>query len=444
MSNERAGLIRFFLELHPVRAAALGYLSYVALGWILLALPIAHSGSAVTSLDALFTATSAMSTTGLATVSTGRDFNLVGQVIIMLLIQAGGIGYMTFGSFIVLTRSSSLSERRQQIGRTVFSLPEEFRVDKFIRSVIVFTIITEAIGALALWSAFARAGVADSFWMAVFHSVSAFCTAGFGLWDDSFERLRDNVAVNVIIGALSYLGAIGFIVFVDAWRRVTRKTDRLTLTSRIILVTTAWVSVVGVALFYLAEPTIQALAPAQRLLAAGFQVMTAITTVGFNTIPIGPLSAASLFLITLLMIIGASPSGTGGGLKTTTFSAVFGVIRSAIQGRRQVTFWGREVPEQRVRVAEASLGLYAAVLIVGCYLLALTEKSAFEGLLFEAASALGTVGLSTGITAQLSSLGKLVLVALMFIGRLGPLAFGMALFLGGPATESGREEDLAV
>lgn len=444
MSGSWNGLTRFFLEMHPVRVAALGYLSYVVLGWILLALPFAHASGNVTPLDALFTSASALSTTGLATVSTGRDFNLVGQVIILLLIQAGGIGYMTFGSFIMLTRSSGLSERRREIGRTVFSLPQEYRVDKFIRSVIVFTLVTEVAGAAALWFAFARAGVAEPLWMAVFHSVSAFCTAGFGLYDDSFERFRDNVPINVIIGVLSYLGAIGFIVFVDGWRRLTRKADSLTLTSRIILVTTAWVSVAGVALFYLAEPTIQALAPAQRLLAAGFQVMTAITTVGFNTVPIGALSAASLFLVTLLMVIGASPSGTGGGLKTTTFSAVFGVIRSAILGRSRVTFWGRLVPEQRVRVAEASLGLYAAVLITGCYLLALTEGFPFEGLLFEAASALGTVGLSTGITAQLTSLGKLILVALMFIGRLGPLAFGMSLFLATPRDEAAVPDDLAV
>jgi trk system potassium uptake protein TrkH len=172
--------------------------------------------------------------------------------------------------------------------------------------------------------------------------------------------------------------------------------------------------------------------------------MTSITTVGFDTIPIGRLSQASLFLIVLLMIVGASPAGTGGGLKTTTFTALWGVIRSSILGRQKVTFWGREIPEERIRVAIASLGFYMGALILGCYLLALTESVPFEGLLFESASALGTVGLSTGITAQLTPIGKLILIGLMFIGRLGPLAFGIALFFPqGDPDEPGRE-DLAV
>ena len=438
------GLNRFINGLHPVRLVALGYLSYVILGWLVLSMPFFHVADAVSALDALFTSTSAVSTTGLATVSTGHDYNVAGQVVILVLIQLGGIGYMTFGSFVVLSRSSVLSERRQQIGRTVFSMPEEFRIDKFIRSVIVFTAVAEAVGACALFVAFSRAGIDDPAWSAVFHSVSAFCTAGFGLHDDSFERLRGNVPVNVILGALSYLGAIGFIVCVDGWRYVIGKTARLTLTSRIILVATAWLSLGAIALFFVAEPSIRALPPYERLAAACFQVMTAVTTVGFNTIPIGGLSQASLFLIIFLMIIGASPAGTGGGLKTTTFSAIVGVIRSTILGRGKVTFWGKEIPEERVRVAVASLGFYTSALIFGCYLLALTESAPFEQLLFETVSALGTVGLSTGITAQLTPIGKLILVGLMFIGRLGPLAFGIALFFPSGSPDDRRREDLAI
>jgi len=284
----------------------------------------------------------------------------------------------------------------------------------------------------------------DALWSAVFHSVSAFCTAGFSLYDSSFELLRTNVAVNIILAILSYLGAIGFIVFVDAWRRLIGKTSAFTLTSRVILVTTAWISVAGVVLLFVAEPTIQSLPIHDRLVTAAFQVMTSVTTVGFNTVPIGQLSQASLFLIIMLMIVGASPSGTGGGLKTTTLSAIFGVIRSALTGGGKVTFWGRSIPEERIWAAMATLGFYSIALISGCYLLALTETFPFEGLLFEAASALGTVGLSTGITADLTPIGKLIITCMMFIGRLGPLAFGVALFL--PAGEQEREgiDDLAV
>jgi len=444
MREKWQGFVSFIPSLHPVRLVALGYLSYVSVGWFLLALPFCHATGTVSGLDALFTSTSAVSTTGLVTVSTGNDYNLLGQTIILILIQLGGIGYMTFGSFVVLSRSAVLSERRQQISKVVFSMPENFRIDKFIRSVITFTLITEAAGAILLFLAFTRAGIESPAWSAVFHSVSAFCTAGFGLYDDSFERLRRDVPVNVILGILSYLGAIGFIVFVDGWRRLIGKTPHLTLTSRIILATTAWLSLAAIVLFFVGEPSIQILPPYERLTTACFQVMTSITTVGFNTIPIGKLSQASLFLIILLMVVGASPAGTGGGLKTTTFTALWGVIRSSLLGRDKVSFWGREVPEERIRVAIASLGFYAGALILGCYLLALTESTPFEGLLFESASALGTVGLSTGITAQLTPIGKLILIVLMFIGRLGPLAFGIALFLPPGKRDDPGKEDLAI
>ena len=443
MKEKWQGFCRFVDNLHPVRLVVLGYLAYILFGWVLLTLPLSSGEQPVSSLDALFTSASALSTTGLTTVSTSHGFSLFGQLVILVLIQIGGIGYMTFGSFVVLSRRGGLSERREQIGKVVFSMPEEFRISKFIRSVILFTALVEIAGVAALFAAFRQAGLDHPLWSAVFHSISAFCTAGFGLYDTSFEALRGNTAVNVILGILSYLGAIGFIVFVDAWRRLIGKTDRLTLTSRIILVTTAWVSLAGIALFFVAEPSIRALPPDERLIASAFQVMAAITTVGFNTIPIGQLSQASLFLVIMLMVVGASPSGTGGGLKTTTFSALFGVIRSALLGKDKVTFWRKEIPEDRIRLAIASLGFYVGALISGCYLLALSERLPFEGLLFEAASALGTVGLSTGITAQLTPLGKLILILLMFIGRVGPLTFGVALFLPS-GTRSRGKEDLAL
>jgi len=355
---------QFVLKPRPVRLVTLGYLSYIVPGCILLSLPWFQSTDAVSVLDALFIATSAVSTTGLGTVSTSNDFNLAGQIVILILIQLGGIGYMTLGSFVVLSGGGTLSERRQKIGKTVFSMPEGFRINKFIKSVIVFTLIIEALGAAALFAAFTRLGTPNRVWASIFHSVSAFCTAGFALYDTSFEHLRGDLAVNAIIGVLSYLGAIGFIVLVDAWRRLTGKISRLTLTSRIILVTTGWVTILGVGLFFVGEPTIRGLPIPERLLASAFQVMSAMTTVGFNTIPIGKLSQASLFLLTMLMIIGSSPSGTGGGLKTTTFSALIGVVKSVLRGRTQVCFSGKAIPDARVWVASASLGLYAATLVL--------------------------------------------------------------------------------
>lgn len=440
-----AGLTRLMGEMHPARFVALGYFSYMVTGWLLLWSPLTHSTGAIPCLDALFTSTSAVSTTGLVTVSTGTDYNFFGQFVILTLIQLGGIGYMTFGSFIVLSNSGKLSERRQRIGASVFSMPAGFEIDVFIRHVVAFTLIAETLGALALFLAFARAGLPNPVWSAVFHSISAFCTAGFSLYDTSFEALRNDTAINIILGTLSYMGAIGFIVFLDVWHRITRRSNRITLTTKVILATTAWISLAGVALFFFGEPSIQDLPVNQRIVAAGFQVMTSVTTVGFNTIPIGGLSPASLFLVILLMVIGASPSGTGGGLKTTTFTALLGTIRSVLSGQDEVLFWHRAIPVERVRVAMASLGFYVLSLIAGCYLLALTQTAPFEGLLFEAASALGTVGLSTGITAALTPIGKMIIIGLMFIGRFGPLAFGMALFLPSPKkNHRSGTEDMAV
>jgi len=437
------GFSGFLTGLHPVRMVTLGYLSYIVAGWLLLSLPFSHALSAVSPLDALFTATSAVSTTGLATVSTGNNYNLLGQIIIMVLIQLGGIGYMTFGSFVVLAGTGTLSERRKDIGTTVFSMPPAFKIDKFIRSVVKFTALVEGLGAAALFVAFMRAGLPNPLWSSIFHSVSAFCTAGFSLYDSNFEQLRGDFWINVILAVESYLGAMGFIVMVDVWRRIIAKTDRITLTSRIIIVTTAWVSGIALVLFFLGEPTIQQFPAHERLLASFFQVMAAMTTVGFNTIPIGALSRASLFLLTMLMVIGASPSGTGGGLKTTTFTAIFGVMKSVLLGREQVTFWGKTIPQGRVWLAVATLGFYTVALTFGSYLLSLTDPFDFEALFFEAASALGTVGLSTGITAQLSALGKFLVTTLMFLGRVGPLAFGLALSF--PSRIHGvTEEDLVI
>lgn len=446
MKKNKMGFVKFLDSVHPVRMVALGYLSYVMIGWLLLSLPFSHNGSAITPLDALFTSTSAVSTTGLATANIAHDFSSFGQIIILILIQLGGIGYMTFGSFIILSRSTKLSNRRKQIGETVFSMPKEFKIDKFIRSVIIFTAISETVGAISLYAIFASEGIDNPIWSAIFHSISAFCTAGFSLFDNSFEGMRGNVPVNLILGILSYLGAVGFIVFIDVWRRISGKVTKLTLTSRIIIVTTFWLTVGAVLLFFVAEPSIQTLPPYERLTASFFQVMTSITTVGFNTLPIAELSQASLFLTIILMVIGASPAGTGGGLKTTTLTALFGVTKSSLLGLRKVTFWGKEIPTVRIRIATASLGFYVIALILGGYFLALTEDAPFKEILFEVASALGTVGLSTGITALLTPFGKFIIITLMFVGRLGPLAFGIALFFPSQreTKQEEQEEDLAI
>lgn len=438
-------LYAWLTQLDSIRLLLLGYTSYIVLGWLFLCLPITHQVSGLKPLDHLFMATSAVSTTGLATISTADSYNFLGELVILLLIQFGGLGYMTISSFTMLALVGQLSPLRQRMTNTSLSLPAGFEVRAFLRVIVGFTLVIEIIGALALYPVFVRHGAPSPVWQAVFHSVSAFCTAGFGLFNDSFESYRDDVWLNVVITVLSYLGAIGFIVLHDLWKSLRHLKPHVTLTSKVILASTIWITVIGTVLFALDEPTVESLPFMQHWMASLFQVMTASTTVGFNTIPIGGLSASSLFLLTVVMVIGASPAGTGGGLKTTTFTALWAMMMSVARRRDKTTFLAREIPGVRLRAAVATTMFYLLTLAAGIYGLALVEKSPLPDQIFECTSALGTVGLSRGITGSLTLLGRLVIIALMFLGRVGPVVLGMAFFL--PAKTPGEpmlKEDVAI
>lgn len=430
-----------FFGLHPVQIVFIGYGLYICFGWILLSLPFAQTVDSISSIDNLFIATSAVSTTGLVTVSISDSYSLFGEIVVLLLIQLGGVGYMTIGSFVILSRKTEMSDLRKGISKTVFALPKSFKISKFIRSVMSFTLSCELIGAIFLYFIFLKSGTEDAFWNAIFHSVSAFCTAGFSLFNTSFEAYYNNFWLNIVIAVLSYLGAIGFIVHVDIWRKITHRTKNITFTSKIILYVTFWVTVFGTLLVFISEPEVKSLPVDQRLLTSFFQAMTSMTTVGFNTINIGGLTKGCSFLLILLMIIGASPSGTGGGIKSTTLSAIYGLIKSTLSGKDKVYFWNKLVPEERVQGAVANVVFYALMLIMGIYFLLLSESASFLDIFFEATSAIGTVGLSRGITTELTNFGKVIIILLMYAGRLGPLSFGSALFISGFRFFREREGD---
>ena len=431
-------------SLGPVRSLFLGYLVYGAIGWALLSLPwMTEAGASVAPLDNLFTAFSAMSTTGLATVSTPTSYSFVGELVVLLLIQVGGLGYMTVGSFILMA-TKRLPTQRARVAEAGFSLPKNVRVSTFLRRVVIYTLGVEFAGAVLLYLAFSRAGVDGALWQAIFHSVSAFCTAGFSLFPDSLEGFRTDFAVNAIIAALSLAGAIGFLVVHDAVNAATDPNHRITLTTRVILTTTFWVIAAGTAVMFLAEPAFFGMTAEARLMTSFFQAMTALTTVGFNTYPIGSLAAPMVFGMLLLMILGASPAGTGGGLKSTSVSTALAAAGSALRGQDHISFRGCEIPQHRIMNAYAALVFYVGTLALGCFLLLLLESFPFEDIVFEAASALGTVGLSRGITGDLQPLSKLIIVVMMFIGRLGPLTFGLAMFRPANPDDAPRREDLAV
>lgn len=441
-------LVRPFSKLgrsNPLRVLLWGYGSYVLVAWVLLCLPICWQGDAISPLDNLFIATSAVSTTGLITVNTPEAYNFLGELVVLLAFQVGGLGYMTLGSFVLLASNDSLPRFRRQIGSAVFAMPEGFDLKLLIRHTVIFTVLAEAIGTILLTILFAIKGVENPVWAAIFHSVSAFCTAGFSIFPNSLEDFRGDFWINVVVSVLSILGAIGFLVVSDFWQGATGKRRRIALTTRVILSLTGCFLLIGFLLLFFFDQSLWLLPFGERVLAAWFQSMTALTTVGFNTHPIGTLSAFGVLITLVLMIMGASPSGTGGGLKSTTISAALGVMWSALRGRGSTAYFGRRIPDERLFAAFSAIIFYLFIFLVGSGGLLLFQTQAFEDVLFEAASALGTVGLSRGITGDLTTVAKFIVIFLMFVGRIGPLSFGIALFYEKAKVQAKEPiEDLAI
>ena len=438
---------RFRLQKSPQFNLVWGFLGYTLLGWLLLLVPWFHKTSAPV-LDHLFTATSAISTTGLTTVGVFDTYNLVGQIIVMLLFQVGGIGYMTLTTYFLLYTTKNIQHYHRRIIGAGFTMPDTIRVEDFLRSVIVFTIVMEVLGAVSFFIGFRQTGMdaGQAVWFSIFHSVSAFCTAGFGLFGDSFEGYRSNGLMNATISILAIAGSLGFIVITDLWYRLTGRSKALSFTTKIVVYGFVLLLGGGTLLLRLTEPLMQ-LEPGNAWLTSFFQAMTAMTTVGFNTVPTGELSLPLLLFIFFLMYLGASPSGTAGGMKITTLTAMLAVLKSRLLGEKRITFFGRLIPFERLYVATATFIFYTSLVFGFTFLLSFIEGATLERLLFEVASALGTVGLSVGVTGELSVAGKVIFIIIMFIGRVGVLTFGFALLERRRRTidESTLvEEDLAV
>lgn len=422
-------------KFNPAKILAFGFLIYAIAGVILISLPIAQKHD-ICFIDNLFNVVSAMSTTGLSTASIPEIYTTFGELILLALIQLGGLGYMTLTSFIILSCGKKLGNERIKILSAEFPLPQNFDKKSFIKHIVIFTFIIEFIGTIILWIQFKQAGINHAFYNAFFHAISSFCTAGFSTFHDGLIQFKGNVSVNLTISILSYLGAIGFIIPSDIYRRLKKETNEITFTTKVILSMTFLIITIGTALFYFIEKT--------SLLEAFFQIVSASSTTGFNTIPLNNISTAALLVMIIAMVIGASPSGTGGGLKTTTLSAMLGVTSSVIHGNPEnITFCGRTIPPHRVMTALATCSMYIIFLIITIFGLCLVDHHSFIELCFEATSALGTVGLSTGITSELTTAAKLILTVAMYLGRLGALTLGIAFFYA-PENIVNKKSDLAV
>ncbi len=415
-------------------------------GWILLALPVAHVSGSVSPLDALFTATSAVCVTGLVVVDTGNDFTLFGQVVILVLIQLGGLGIMTFAALGAQMLRLRISFRSQAVLADVFYQREAAQaLRENLKQVVALTSVLELMGAWLLYLDLRQApGVHPPLFSAVFHAVSAFCNAGFALNPDSLTLYRSHMLTVFAVMLLIIVGGLGHTAVLEALQRVGRRLlgrsnwpVRWSLNLRVVLATSAALIVVGTAgllLFGLGEDE---QGWPQALSNAVFQSVTA-RTAGFNTVEIGGLPTASLLVLVGLMFIGGSPGSCAGGVKTTSLAIWLGYFRSKLGAAKDVTLFGRRLPEHLVSRAVVVVGLSLIWNAVGCVILSVTESRdngvLFQSLLFEQVSAFATVGLSTGITAGLSTAGKLWIIATMFVGRLGPLTVALTVI---PATKAG-------
>lgn len=430
----------------PQRQLVFGYLSYIIVGTLLLTLPFAVKKD-TGMLDNLFMITSAVSTTGLGTVIVSDTYTFFGQLVILFMVQLGGLGYMTMSSYFMYRMTHHFMRIKSGVLQAGFSMPTSMDMKNLLHNIIVFTFSFELLGALALYISFLSSGTEQPLWGAIFHSVSAFCTAGFSIYPTGLESFKGDVSVNLIIAVLSYAGAMGFIVMTDLWKKIAQRGYQVTFTSKIIVFITLLITVIGTLQIFLLEPALKCYEMGDRLLISFFQTMSALTTVGFNTVHLGGWMTCSLLILIVAMYIGASPSGTGGGLKSTTASAAFAYVRCKLGMRRHTYLMGRRLPSFRVENAVTTFIFYTSILFLGVYLLTLWERLPFPDLLFEAVSALGTVGLTTGITYELSFVGKFIIIMLMFTGRVGVLTVGNAMLIRmkhAKSKHNTNEEDIAV
>ncbi|MDK2858009.1 MAG: trk/ktr system potassium uptake protein [Verrucomicrobiota bacterium] len=443
MLLSRTRRVQKFITLFSLKPAQLMLMSFagvIVFGTVLLLLPAATTAGESTSLlNAVFTATSATCVTGLIVYDTATHFTLFGQMVILALIQVGGLGIMTFSVSFALIMRRGVSMKNQSIMQDILDQDTLQSARKLIGFIIIMTFLLEAVGAVSLYNAWRPVFSSpwETLWNAVFHSVSAFCNAGFSTFSESLEGFASDVPTNLTISGLIILGGIGFVVIGDFYDALKNKLSRrktrhkFRIQSRLALGWSGGLILAGTGLTYWIEyhHLLNGMSQDRSLLISLFQSVST-RTAGFNTCNIGILQPATLFVFIILMFIGACPGGTGGGIKTTTPAVLWAVIRAGFSRREEAEIYRRTIP---VEVIQKAVMVLCSSLLLVCgatVLMAVVEPGKnFLSLFFETVSAFGTVGLSTGITGSLSVAGRIIIALLMFIGRLGPLTIGFALML---------------
>jgi len=430
-----------FKNWSPSQVLAAGFFGLIVVGTILLLLPFSSAnGYSIGLTDAFFTSVSSVCVTGLIVKDTPNDFSFFGQIVIMVLVQIGGLGYMTSSTIFALILGKKIGLRERLIMKeslNVFSLEGLVR---FTKAVIWTTFIIEGIAAVLLALRFSYDfPPLNAIYLGIFHSITAFNNAGFSLFSDNLIQYRGDVSVNIVIMGLIILGGIGFIIFSDIYRYIKGEVVSLSLHTKLTIITTVALILIGTILLFLFEGnnigTLHGLTIKDKVLASLFHSVSA-RTAGFNTLDVGQMASDSLFMLIILMVIGASPGSTGGGIKTTTFAIMIVALLSTVRGRQDFTAFGRRLPVDLVAKAFLLTTMVSIIIIVSTTILLLVENKSLIATLFEVASAFGTVGLSVGnggilsLSAIFSDLGKFFVALTMFAGRLGPLLMSIAIIKG--------------
>ncbi len=425
------------------RTICLGFMAVILCGTILLMMPFSTSnGTWNDPIVALFTSTSAVCVTGLSVVDPGTYFSFWGQLLILLLVQIGGLGYMTTTTFLILLIGKRFDLRQKVAIQQALDRPGMSGSSQIIRSIIATTIIFEITGIFLLLPAFVPDhGWSYGMWLAIFHSINSFNNAGFSLFKDNLIGYQTSLLVVFTVTGLIIFGGIGYQVILDMYLwlrdRLKRKTTFMafSLDFKVAVSTTLLLLTVGTVAFFLIEirnpETFGKFRFSDQLLLAWFQSVTP-RTAGFNTIDIGKMSDAGLFITIALMFIGASPGGTGGGIKTTTLRVLSSCTKAILQGKEEVWLYERKIAITLILKAIGVVFGSLATVLSATVLISLTDpKLEFIQILFEVVSAFGTVGLSTGITGSISTAAKIVIIVTMYIGRVGVL-LSMSAILGDP------------
>jgi trk system potassium uptake protein TrkH len=408
-----------------------GFALLILLGAILLTLPISTHTGRISFLDALFTATSAVCVTGLVVVDTGTYFTRFGQTVILLLIQFGGLGIMTAATVFFILLGKKITLRERLVIQEALNQISMQGLVRLVSAVVLLTLVVQGIGAALLATRFIPLyGFGTGLFFAVFHAVSAFCNAGFDLTGGfrSLEPFAADPVIPATIAVLFILGGLGFTVMLEIGQR--QHFARFSLHTKMVLVVTVSLLLSGMLLILLLEhsnpATLGQFTFAGKLYNAFFAA-AAPRTAGFNTLPMGQMAEATLFLLVVLMFIGASPAGTGGGIKTTTFGALLVAALALFKGDEEPLLFKKRIPLVVINKALSLFFAALATIFLVTLTLTVTEKKPLLDMLFETVSAFATVGLSTGVTPELSPIGRVLIIITMFIGRLGLLTMVFTL-----------------